>query len=122
MFPANLCLSWASENNIVNGIGVGLFGSNSDVTRQDIAVLFLRYLNYMVPELAVTSEYKIFADEDDISDYAKEAIQTLNKLGVILGKGENTVDPQGNTTRAELAALLHRIDTIIKEYSDLDEE
>ena len=42
-----------------------------------------------------------------------DAIQTLNKLGIINGTGTNTdgqitIEPRGYATRAEAAALLHR--------------
>ena len=56
----------------------------------------------------MTQEYRFFADEDEIADYAKNAIQMLNKLGIIKGKGNNVVDPKGEATRAEFAAILHR--------------
>ena len=41
------------------------------------------------------------------------AIQTLNKLGIINGVGTNAdgqviVNPKGNATRAEVAAMLQR--------------
>jgi len=50
----------------------------------------------------------MFADEAQISDYAKEAMQTLHKLGIIQGVGGNAVDPRGTATRAQLAAMLRR--------------
>ena len=53
-------------------------------------------------------EYRAFTDEDEISDYAKNAIQTMNKLGILSGKGNNAIDPQGSATRAEVAAMLQR--------------
>jgi hypothetical protein len=61
---------------------------------------------------AVDDGYRLFADEALIDDYAKDAIQTLNKLGVILGVGGNTIDPQGQATRAQVAAALHRFAVI----------
>jgi hypothetical protein len=48
-----------------------------------------------------------------------DSIQTLNKLGVINGVGENAngqtiINPKGNATRAQVAAMLHRFITLIE--------
>lgn len=40
--------------------------------------------------------------------------QLMNKLGIMNGVGENTIRPQGQTTRAENAATLHRFAELIK--------
>jgi len=58
--------------------------------------------------MPITSNFIIFADEDEIAEYAKDAMQTMFKLGVITGKGGGVVDPQGTATRSEVAAMLHR--------------
>ena len=101
-------IEWAKSIGIVNGYGDGKFGADDNITRQDLAVILLRYLNYIKFEYIVTEEYRLFADEDKIADYAKNAIQVLNKLGIINGKGNNIIDPKGEATRAEFAAMLHR--------------
>jgi hypothetical protein len=49
-----------------------------------------------------------FADRDEISGYAREAVAALVARGVILGRPGNIFDPQGRATRAEFAAILHR--------------
>jgi len=107
-------VAWAAENGIVLGIGGGLFVPDAEITRQDMAVMLLRYLNYIKADYVVTDDYRIFADEVDIADYAKDAVQVLNKLGIILGKGNNIIDPKGTATRAEVAAMLHRIMELVK--------
>ena len=50
----------------------------------------------------------MFTDEEQIADYAKEALQVLYKLGIMQGVGDNKIDPTGTATRAQLAAMLHR--------------
>mgnify|MGYP003623960744 CR=1 FL=1 len=65
-------------------------------------------MTYAKINVAATDEYRIFADEVIISGYAKNAIQLMNKLEVINGVGENAINPKGNATRAEVAAMLHR--------------
>jgi heme-binding NEAT domain protein len=46
-----------------------------------------------------------FADDAQISDWAKEAVYAIKAAGYISGKGENRYDPQGTATRAEAAKI-----------------
>jgi len=70
--------------------------------------------------IAVNQQWIIFSDEADIAGYAMDAIQTFNKLGVITGTGTDAegrviVNPKGNATRAEAAAMLHRfVELLVK--------
>jgi hypothetical protein len=101
-------IAWAAENGIVLGIGNNKFAPERAITRQELAAVFARYIAFAGIDYVVTQEYRLFADEDAIADYAKSAVQLLNKLGLLLGVGENTIDPQGQATRAQVAAVLHR--------------
>ena len=49
-----------------------------------------------------------FEDADKITDYAKMVMQWAVGNGLIKGKAETLLDPQGTATRAEIAAMLHR--------------
>jgi uncharacterized repeat protein (TIGR02543 family) len=107
-------VSWASANGIVNGVGAYRFAPDAPITRQDLAAILLRYIRFANIEVYVTQEYRSFADEDQIADYAKNSIQTLNKLGIINGVGNDTINPRGNATRAEVAAVLRRFVAMVK--------
>ena len=74
----------------------------------------MRYMNFLGIVLPVTQQWIIFADEDDIAGYATDAIQTLNKLGIINGVGGNTIDQKGEATREQVAAMLYRFSEAIK--------
>ena len=51
----------------------------------------------------------VYDDADDISAYAKEAMEWAVGAGIIKGKdGQNILAPQGNTNRAETATLISR--------------
>lgn len=105
-------VKWAAENGIVMGIDNILFAPDLEITRQDIAVMLLRYLDSIEADYILPQEYQMFADENDIAGYAKDAIQVLNTLGIINGKGNNIIDPHGKATRAEVAAMLYRLQNI----------
>jgi hypothetical protein len=99
---------WAAANNLVGGVGGNLFAPEDTITRQDMAVLFSRYASFAGKTLPAVKEAETFTDESEISDYAKQAVSDFNAAGIIGGVGDNKVNPRGETTRAETAALLHR--------------
>lgn len=104
-------IKWSADKGIVAGIGGGKYAPDAPIKRQDMAVILLRYMNFKRIILPVTSQWIIFADEAAIADYAMEAIQTLNKLGIINGTGANAqgltiVDPESSATRAQTATML----------------
>ena len=107
-------VAWAADNGVVSGTGGGMFAPDAEIARQDMATILMRYINFIEYEYVTTMEYRFFADEDDIADYAKGAIQDLNKLGIINGKGNDVIDPRGTATRAEVAAMLHRLLELVK--------
>ena len=112
-------IKWAVSKGIVSGYGNGKFGTEDNITRQDLAVILMRYMNYLKIVMPVNMQWIIFADEADIADYAMDAIQTFNKLGIINGTGKNAsgqtiIDPKGNATRAQAAAMIHRFLEVIK--------
>jgi|GEM_PF-4661245 len=96
-------VEWGTESGIMDGEDL-----KGAVTREQLAVMLARYMRYTGADIILTAEYRMFADEADISDYAKSAVQDMNKLGIINGKGDGVIDPLGNSTRAEVAAMLHR--------------
>jgi hypothetical protein len=101
-------VAWAEGEGIVDGYGNGLFGPEDDITRQDLALLFLRYARYKGVTLPEIRAYADFDDDKDVSDYAREATETMYKAGIISGKPGNRLDPKGTATRAEVAAMLRR--------------
>ena len=98
--------AWAHALGIVNGVGNGNFAPNAAITRQDMAVIILRYAELMGYELPVTRDGAAFADASDISSYAADAVSALYRASVINGKPSNLFDPNGTATRAEVATVL----------------
>ena len=101
-------VEWAKEAGIVGGVGNNKFAPDSDISRQDLAVIVMRYAEYADKQIPVTQQSVAFTDEAVIRDYAKSAIRTLYKGGIISGVGNNRIDPQGSATRAQVSAILHR--------------
>jgi|GEM_PF-443301 len=100
---------WAAENDIVTGIGGGLFEPNANITREQMAAILLRYANFTgdgpVGAWAIRLD---FTDLDQISDWAASGAMFCYMKGVITGKPGNLFDPKANVTRAEFATMLMR--------------
>ena len=96
----------AYQKNLIHGIGDQRFGGDMSITREDMAVILLRMLQSAGIE--TESGNVSFADENEISDYAKDAVSVLNKMGMIQGVGDGKFDPKGITTRAQAAVVFDR--------------
>ena len=97
---------WAAANGIVSGYGGGLYGSEDNVTREQLAVILNNYINYMGLMLPEIRDYTGFNDDIDCANYAKEAIERFFKSEIVSGKPGNIFDPKGDATRAEVATML----------------
>lgn len=78
-----------------------------------MAVLLSRYAEFADITLK-DGEAVSFADSDEISAYAKDAVEAMAKAGLLNGVGDNRFAPDDTATRAEVAALLARF---IEDYS-----
>ena len=101
-------------NNIVGGVGDGKFAPNATVTREQIAVMLMNYLSYIGRDLYERAARVTFADEEKISDWAKDAVSSVQQARVIGGKPDRLFDPQGNATRAEVAVIFLRIGELLR--------
>ncbi|MBQ4518008.1 MAG: S-layer homology domain-containing protein [Clostridia bacterium] len=103
-------VSLAYETGIVGGVSSDAFGVGAPITRQDMALILSRVLNYQFIELKADTEIEPFTDSDSFStNEAKEAIDTLAKGGIINGREDGSFDPIGTATRAEAAAVIYRV-------------
>ena len=102
-------VAWANENGIVLGYSETEFAPNDNVTREQIAAIIFRYALYKGVEAIELSENLFFDDADKISEYAVAPMNWLVGKEIITGYEDGTIRPQGNATRAEVAAITARI-------------
>ena len=87
---------------IVTGYPDGRFCPGDSITREQLAVMFYRYVGS--PE--VNADELNFVDVDQVSGYARQAIAWAVANGIMNGRGGGVLDPQGTATRAEVAQVL----------------
>lgn len=100
-------IAWCAVNNLIMGNENGEFMPDENITREDAAVIILRFMNFKnvkIPDGDVS-----FADQNEISDYAKTAVDNVNKLGIMNGKGNNIFAPKDKITRSEAATVFGRV-------------
>ena len=101
-------ITWAAENKIVSGYADGTFGPDNAITREQLAAILYRYAKLKGYDTSKSNKLDSFKDADKVSSWAVEAMQWANAEGLINGKGNSMLDPQGKATRAETAAILMR--------------
>lgn len=100
----------AKKLGITSGTGNNKFTPDASITRQDMMVLTEKALR-MLKKLKVegtASDLDKFADKSLVAAYAVNSAASVVKEGLISGSS-GKVNPLGNTTRAEAAALLYQI-------------
>ena len=101
-------VSYVYYHGLMNGVSSTSFSPNSNITRQDICVIFYRYAkNYSGKTLSTKTT--AFTDDSKIASYAKDAVHAMKKIGVITGYTDGSFNPTGYATRAEVAAMFQRM-------------
>ncbi len=103
-------IGWASANGIVKGISDTVFAPDSNITREQIAAMLYRYVQYKDYNISMGENIDILSydDYDKISEYAVRAMQWVCDSGLIKGRTESTLNPQDAATRTEMAMILMR--------------
>lgn len=104
-------VAWAQENGIVNGVGEGRFDPDGAITREQLATILCRCLDGEADARGL-SETAEFPDADHISPWALDAFAWAKTAGILKGQLSGSqvyLNPLGNTSRAELASVLMRL-------------
>lgn len=95
----------AAADGLVLGDGAAFY-PNAELTREDLAVILVRALQAHGVSL---SETKSFADQDQIADYAKEAVGALYAAGMVSGMENDRFCPKQIVTRAMAAKMIYAV-------------
>nr|WP_246197184.1 S8 family serine peptidase [Cytobacillus depressus] len=99
----------AYRAGIVTGKAKDMFDPDAIITREEIATMVMRAVNYQNASLGKNVDTSTtFADDHSIGSFAKDAVKQAVGLGIIIGKPGNKFDPKASATRAEAAVLLYQ--------------
>ena len=101
-------VKWASENNIISGYEGGLFKPEDPISREQIVAILYRFALYAGLDTTNTSDITSFTDSQDISSWALDAVKWATGSGLMTGRTDGSLDPQGLVQRCEVAAILQR--------------
>lgn len=101
----------AAKAGIINGNADGTFKPNSNITREQMALMMVRAMEYAGYDTSMngasTATLSKFKDAAKIQ--SKDTVAKAVKEGIIQGVTTNTFQPQGNATRAQAAVMLKRV-------------
>ena len=108
-------VNWAAANQIVKGTSATTFAPNASITREQMAAILYRYAQYKGYDVTKKADLSGYSDNGQVSAYAKDALAWANAAKLINGVTNTTLAPQGNATRAQVSAILHRFcDGVVK--------
>ena len=99
-------IEWARREKIVGGVGDNKFEPDRMVTRQEMAVIIARYLDFK--QVASDGKDYGFGDAKTIDSWAVLSVNKMANLGIITGIDGN-FEPKGSATRAQTATILRRV-------------
>ncbi len=101
-------VAWAAENEIVTGYSDTTFLPARNISREELAVILYRYARYKGADTEAAADLSAYTDADRVSAYAADAMGWAVETGIINGRTETTLVPQGESTRAEVATMMQR--------------
>ena len=106
-------VNWAAQTGIVEGVTDTTFAPDTNINREQMAVIMKNYAAKLGYDLPQTLKAVTFADNTQISSWAKDAVKSMQQAGILAGKVNNRFDPKGTATRAEVATVLRRFVEIV---------
>ena len=99
-------VNWAANVGVVNGYEDNTFKPNTAITREQLAAILMNYAAYKGEDVSNRADLTSYTDQP--STWAQEAMQWAVAEGLISGVTNTELQPQGEATRAQVAAILQR--------------
>ncbi len=101
---------WAASEKIILGVDTHLFGTEEELTREQLAIILYRYAQKknLTIEKNGSTDMSAFSDFNSVADYATGAMKWAVGSGLIQGKNETILAPADSATRAEIATIFMR--------------
>ena len=106
---ARTAIVWAAESGIMVGYSDSTFAPGETLSRQQFVTALWRYDQLQdTPADTHPGELTDFPDADSIRSYAATAFEWAFGAGITTGTESGLLAPDADTTRAQLAVMLHR--------------
>ena len=99
-------VNWAASVGVVSGTGDGNFSPNAVITREQLAAMLMNYAAYKGEDVSARADLSAYSDQP--SAWAEETMSWAVAEGLLTGVTADELQPQGNATRAQVAAILQR--------------
>ena len=99
-------VNWAASVGVVNGYEDNTFRPNQPITREQLAAILMNYASYKGEDVSARADLSNYTDQP--SAWATETMQWAVAEGLISGVTADQLQPQGNATRVQVAAILER--------------
>ncbi|MDU1177654.1 MAG: S-layer homology domain-containing protein, partial [Peptoniphilus harei] len=102
-------IDWAYKNKIASGFGDGRFMPDKELSREEMCAFLSRFnkvhkINNKEENINIS-----FKDEKNVSDWAKESVREMVRLGLIKGMDDGNFMPKEKLTRAQIAQVVFEI-------------
>ena len=101
-------VNWAAASGITSGTGDGNFSPNTAITREQLAAILMNYAQYKGQDVSARATLDTYSDATAISSWANDVMSWAVAEGLLTGVTNDQLQPQGNATRAQVAAILQR--------------
>ena len=102
---------WAQDKGIANGTGNGKFSPAKSLSRQELALMLMKYAQYKGKNTDGRADLSSYTDKSSVASWAKNAIEWAVNEGLISGTGNGTtISPTGIATRAQAAVIVMNFD------------
>lgn len=112
---------WALKGatvGITSGVGNGQFAPNSILNREQLATMLVKTMQLANLPLSEAGEYR-FADDSQISSWAKEAMYIARENSILGGVGNDMAAPKQSATVEQCITLINRV---LSNYNDIAED
>ena len=99
-------VNWAASVGVVNGYEDNTFRPNDAITREQLAAILMNYASYKGEDVSARADLSAYTDQP--SAWAEETMSWAVAEGLISGVTNTELQPQGQATRAQVAAILQR--------------
>lgn len=111
-------VSWAAENQIVNGLSETKFGPNNNITREQMARILYNYAQFKGYDVSKQANLNGFGDQRKVNSWARTELSWAVAMELVNGTGGN-LDPQGNAVRSQAATIFMRfIEKMVQDTPD----